>query len=84
MKPPLHVTWIWYLLSQHPEVEQRLHEEVDRVLGGQPPTVDRLEDLPYTRRVLQETMRLYPRPFLSSAMRLLLTRLEAILLRPIV
>lgn len=57
------LTWIWYLLSQHPEVEQCLHEEVDRVLGGQPPTVDRLEDLPYTRRVIQETMRLYPAAF---------------------
>jgi cytochrome P450 len=57
------LTWIWYLLSQHPEVEQRLHEEVDRVLGGQLPTVDRLEDLPYTRQVIQETMRLYPAAF---------------------
>ncbi|MDQ2903700.1 MAG: cytochrome P450 [Chloroflexota bacterium] len=57
------LTWIWYLLSEHPEVEQRLHEEVDRVLGGQPPTVDRLDDLPYTRRVIQETMRLYPPAF---------------------
>jgi cytochrome P450 len=57
------LTWIWYLLSQHPEVEQRLHEEVDRVLGGQPPTVDCLGDLPYTRNVIQEAMRLYPPAF---------------------
>jgi cytochrome P450 len=57
------LTWIWYLLSQHPEVEQRLHAELDRVLGGQPPTVDRLDDLPYTRMVIQETMRLYPPAF---------------------
>lgn len=57
------LTWIWYLLSQHPEVEQRLHNEVDRVLGGQPPTVDRLDDLPYNRMVIQETMRLYPPAF---------------------
>jgi len=57
------LTWIWYLLSQHPEVEQRLHDEVDRVLGGQPPTVDRLDDLPYTRQVIQEAMRLYPPAF---------------------
>jgi cytochrome P450 len=45
------LTWTWYLLSQHPEVEQRLHDELDRVLGGQLPTVDRLGDLPYTRNV---------------------------------
>jgi len=57
------LTWIWYLLSQHPEVEQRLHDEVDRVLGGQPPTVDRLDDLPYTRQAIQEAMRLYPPAF---------------------
>ena len=36
---------------------------MDRVLGAQPPTVNRLEDLPYTRRVIQETMRLYPAAF---------------------
>ncbi len=57
------LTWTWYLLSQHPEVEQRLHDEVDRVLGGQPPTVDRLGDLPYTQNVIQEAMRLYPPAF---------------------
>ncbi len=57
------LTWICYLLSQHPEVEQRLHDEVDRVLGGQIPTVDRLGDLPYTRNVIQEAMRLYPPAF---------------------
>jgi cytochrome P450 len=55
--------WTWYLLSEHPEVEQRLHEEVDRVLGGQHPTVERLGDLPYTRNVIQEAMRLYPPAF---------------------
>jgi cytochrome P450 len=57
------LTWIWYLLAEHPEVEQRLHEEVDRVLGGQPATVDHLDKLPYTHCVIQETMRLYPAAF---------------------
>jgi cytochrome P450 len=27
------LTWTWYLISEHPEVEQRLHEEVDSVLA---------------------------------------------------
>ena len=54
------LVWTWYLLAEHPEVEQRLHEEVDHVLNGQLPTVERLGDLPYTRNVLQEAMRLYP------------------------
>lgn len=54
------LTWTWYLLSQHPEVEARLHEEVDRVLGGRPPTMADMEQLPYTRQVLAEAMRLRP------------------------
>lgn len=55
------LTWTWYLLSQHPEVEARLHEEVD-ALGG-PPTVDDLGRLEWTRCVVSEAMRLYPPAF---------------------
>jgi len=54
------LTWTWYLLSQHPEVEARLHAEVDSVLVGRGPTVEDLQSLPYTRMVLSESMRLYP------------------------
>jgi cytochrome P450 len=54
------LTWTWYLLSEHPDVEQRLHAELETVLGGQPPTVDHLDDLAYTRMVIQEALRLYP------------------------
>ena len=54
------LSWAWYLLSQHPEVEARLHTELEQVLGGQVPTVEHLSRLPYTRMVLEETMRLYP------------------------
>ncbi|MHB1223664.1 MAG: cytochrome P450 [Gemmatimonadaceae bacterium] len=54
------LTWTWYLLSRHPSVELRLHDEVDRVLGGRAPTMDDLPRLEYTRRVLSESMRLYP------------------------
>lgn len=54
------LTWTWYLLSQHPEVERRLHTELDEVLGGQMPTVDHLAKLSYTRMVLEEVLRLYP------------------------
>lgn len=53
--------WTWYLLSQHPEVEARLHAEVDDVLGsGGPATFDDLPRLRYTESVLAESMRLYP------------------------
>ena len=54
------MTWTWYLLSQHPDVEARFHAELDGALAGRTPTVDDLPRLPYTRRVLSESMRLYP------------------------
>jgi len=54
------LTWTWYLLGRHPEVEAQLHAELDMVLGGRLPTVDDLPQLPYTRMVLSESMRLYP------------------------
>lgn len=54
------LTWTWYLLSQHPEVEARLHAEIDGVLVGRLPTVDDLPNLRYTEMVLAESMRLYP------------------------
>jgi cytochrome P450 len=54
------LTWTWYLISKHPEVERHLHAELNTVLGGQRPTVDHLANLPYTRMVLEETLRLYP------------------------
>jgi cytochrome P450 len=54
------LTWTWYLLSQHPEVETRLHAELESVLGRRTPTADDFEKLEYTRRVLSESMRLYP------------------------
>ena len=54
------LTWTWALLSQHPEVEARLHAEVDQVLGGRPPALADLPRLPYTLQVIKESMRLYP------------------------
>ena len=54
------LSWAWYLLSQHPEIESRLHAELEQVPGGQVPTIEHLPKLLYTRMVLEETMRLYP------------------------
>lgn len=56
----LAMTWTWYLLAQHPDIESRLHREVDEVLGGRLPTATDLPALDYTRRTLMEAMRLYP------------------------
>ena len=54
------LTWTWLLLARTPAVERALHEEVDRVLGDRLPTMDDLAQLPYTRAVIAESMRLYP------------------------
>ena len=54
------LTWAFYLLSQHPEAENRVREEVDRVLGGRRPEYDDLTELPYVRAVIDEGLRLYP------------------------
>ncbi len=54
------LSWIWYLLSQHPEIEAKLHAELDEVLGGRVPTMADLANLNYTGMVVDEAMRLYP------------------------
>jgi cytochrome P450 len=54
------LTWTWYLLSQNPAVEARLHEELDRLLAGRLPTFEDVAQLKYTEMVLTESMRLYP------------------------
>jgi len=56
----LTLAWTWYLLSQHPIVEEKLVAEWRRVLGGRTPTADDVMNLPYTASVIAESMRLYP------------------------
>jgi cytochrome P450 len=47
------LSWTWYLLSQHPAVEAKLHDELRTVLED-------IANLRYTRMVIEESMRLYP------------------------
>jgi cytochrome P450 len=54
------MTWMWLLLSQHPEARRRMQAEVDEVLDGRRPTFADVDRLPWTMAVLQESMRLYP------------------------
>jgi len=54
------LTWTWVLLARNPASEQALHAEVDRVLGDRLPTMDDLAQLPMTRAIIAESMRLYP------------------------
>jgi cytochrome P450 len=60
LTPLRPMTWFWYLLALHPEAESRLHAELDTALGGRLPSEEDLGGLVYLRRVLDETMRLYP------------------------
>lgn len=54
------LAWTWYLLSQHREVEARMHAEIDEVLQGRLPTADDVSSLRYVDMVFAESMRLYP------------------------
>ena len=54
------LSWAWYALSQRPVEMARLQAELDTVLAGRPPTPEDLPKLAYTRRVVEETMRLFP------------------------
>jgi cytochrome P450 len=54
------LSWTWYLLAGHPDVEARLAGELRAVLGGRAPTVSHLPKLTYAERVVTESMRLYP------------------------
>ncbi|TCK05660.1 cytochrome P450 [Marinobacterium mangrovicola] len=64
------LAWTWYLLDHNPRAAAKLHEELDRVLKGRTPSLDDVPNLPYTRAVFEESMRLYPPvPLLSRQAR---------------
>jgi cytochrome P450 len=54
------LTWTWMLLSQNPEKEAKLHEELDSVFAGRLPDISDLANLRYTESVIAESMRLFP------------------------
>jgi cytochrome P450 len=56
----LALSWTYYLLSQHPEAEQSIAAEVDRVIGDRRPAFAHVERLVTTRRAIEESLRLYP------------------------
>jgi cytochrome P450 len=54
------LSWIWYLLAKHPEIQQRLQVEAREVLGGRQPTAADIPRLTFCEQVVRESMRLYP------------------------
>jgi cytochrome P450 len=56
----LLLSFTLWMLAEHPEVQERLHDELDRVLGSDVPGPDILRQLPFMDAVLDETLRLYP------------------------
>lgn len=54
------LNWFFYLLSVHPEIQDKIHEEIDTNLKGRNPVYNDLHQLPYLVQCINETMRLYP------------------------
>jgi cytochrome P450 len=54
------LTWTWYLLSQHPDALGRMRREIEGVRPDLPMTLENLQQLTYTRQVIDESLRLYP------------------------
>jgi enediyne biosynthesis protein E7 len=60
------LNWTWYLLSQHPDVEAKLHVELDAAPVETAPGLAQMESLSYTHQVIDEALRLYPPGWLLS------------------
>jgi enediyne biosynthesis protein E7 len=60
------LNWTWYLISQYPEVESRLHAQIDASPVLSAPSLEQMEALAYTRQVIDEALRLYPPGWLLS------------------
>jgi cytochrome P450 len=54
------LNWTWYLLGEHPDVEAKLHAEIDASKEVAVPSLQAMEALPYSNMVIREAMRLYP------------------------
>lgn len=54
------LAWAWFLLSQSPDIEKKLHHEIDSILNGRTPGIDDVKNLKFTRAIIEETLRLYP------------------------
>lgn len=60
------LTWLWWLLDQHPDVGERMRQEIARVVGDRDPTYDDVERLHYTQAVVAETLRVRPAAWINE------------------
>jgi cytochrome P450 len=60
------LNWTWYLLSQHPAVEEKLRQELEDLTESGFPSLDELPKYTYTQQVIEEAMRLYPPGWLMT------------------
>jgi cytochrome P450 len=60
------LNWAWYLVSQHPEAEEKLSGELARLQASEAPSLDDLPKFTYTRNVIDEALRMYPAGWLMS------------------
>jgi cytochrome P450 len=58
------LTWTWYLLATHPEIQHRVQSEAREVLGGRQPTAADIPRLTFCEQTIRESMRLYPPAYL--------------------
>jgi cytochrome P450 len=60
------LNWIWYLLAQNSEAEEKLSRELSNLLGSEVLELCELSNFPYTCQVIDEAMRLYPPGWLMT------------------
>ena len=56
----LALTWSWYMIGQHPEIGQKMYEEVKTVVNNRSPTAGDYHSMPVVKNIFKETLRLYP------------------------
>ncbi|WP_318205663.1 cytochrome P450 [Streptomyces sp. SCL15-4] len=76
------MAWVFHILATHPELERRLHEELDTVLEGRTPGFDDLHRLDFTGRLITETLRMYPPAWLLTRTTTRATKLAGQALAP--
>lgn len=54
------LTWLFYSLATHPDEEQKLYNELETVLKREEPNLNNILNLVYTKKIIDETLRLYP------------------------